>query len=1173
MKRLILFLSCIFILVFSSLSIARPIEIDNDDQGMQKDSGGYWWSVQNHYGFYTRAIDNHFVYTFNESNDTQKATWTHSDFTGTKRFKVEVHIPNPDAFDPTPSGYPYVSNYVPTTNAKYYVYDAYGQKHYKSINQATQHGWIELCTTDFYNYVKVKLGDGTGESPNHKYCIAYDAVRVTEIIITKPDMIVEDLWTDPSKPTQSYRTKLYAKIKNIGDATASSITLKYYINGSYVGQDTHSSLSPGSTQTEYYSYYNFSAGGNHSYKVVINSVSGETNTSNNDKTTTVSVTELPYITASPTTVYCRSSGEEESSNISSNVSWSASDNSSWISTRSYSSRVNITCQNNSSTSQRSGRVTVSGSGASAYIDVVQEGAPKKLSVSRSSVTLNHSGGNEAIDVSSNISWNVSESLSWLSVVPSSGSNNSFFQINCNSNSSVNERSGTVTVSGSGLSKQIQVTQRGAPAKIELSPTSKNFSHSGGNSSINVTANISWNVNESSSWLSVSKSSNSFSIQCDSNATTSQRSATITVSGSGVSKQVRITQSPAPARLDVSPSTKNFSENGGNATINVNANINWTVSENVNWLAVSKSSNSFSVQCDPNNTINQRSASITVSGGSLSKQVQIIQSPAPARLIINPASINFSNLGGSETIQVDANINWNIVTNSKWLSVNPSSGSNSGHFSVNCSVNSSINKRSGTISVSGGEKSVNIQVTQEAMEAKPMISIEPSVQSVPANAGSTLFDIGNSGTGTLNWVAEVEKGATSWLSISQPVSSSNSGSILVNFERNDHAPRTGQIIVSSTEAENSPVTVEVAQDQFPRGSVSVCISPQEAVDSGAKWSTDGTLWIEHNVLKTLPTGLYSIQYKPITGWQTPPVQNITVTDSETLEITALYSKNDQNGWQAKILASGEKLKGASECDVIIGVADEAVRLETPPSPPPEYSVDLKVYPESLDEEYQTLIYQNNQKAYRWYLGINPHGNLLPLAPRKSTLSWNPTNFSPDGFYQLRNGLDGRIVVNDMRTITSYDVTGPNSVQFFTVTWGFNISVEMDLSAGWHLISIPFIPEDNSLTSLFPDASVAYKFDGRYELADSLEPGLGYWIKLKDGGVYHFSGQDFVNYSKKLESGWHLVGAVNGSARPGPDHCISVIYGFNQSYYPTEIFEAGNGYWIKLTQSTDLKVGVQ
>jgi hypothetical protein len=1154
-----------------------------------------------------------------------------------------------------------------------------------------------------------------------------------------PDVKVEDIWTNPSSPEVSYRTQLYAKIKNVGNAAASNITLKYYIDGSYVGQDTHSSLSAGSSQTEYYSYYNFSSGGNHSYKVVVDSVSGESNTSNNEKTVNINVTEPPSISASPSSVYCNHYGETKSSNITANVSWSASDNSSWISTSSSSSQVNITCQRNTSTSQRTGKVTVSGSGASDYIDVIQDKAPEELSVSPTSKYFQHTGGNSSLNVTSNISWSVNETIDWLSVSKSSSS----FSIQCDANETTNQRSATITVSGGSLSRQVQITQERAPDKLEVNPLSKTFTYTGGNSTITVNSNISWNVNVTSNWLSVSKSSNSFSIQCNANDTTSQRTATITVSGGSLSRQVQITQSPAPERLDVNPTSKNFSYTGGSDSVTVSSNLSWNAIENTDWLTVSKSSNSFSIQCNANDTTSQRTATITVSGGSLSRQVQITQSPAPERLevsptsknfnytggsdsvnvssnlswnvtesknwltvsktsasfsiqcdandttsqrsatitvsggslskqvqitqgpapekleinptskifseaggsvsinvsaniswnvsenqtwlsiissngvndgtfsikcdanstvnqrnatvtisgsglskqvqitqnggseslTVNPTSKTFSSVGGNQSINVVSNTNWNVTSNKSWLSVSPSSGANNGSFHINCNSNSAITQRSGIITVSAGSATAQIQITQEATAERPMLSVEPSFQPVPASEGSTSFDIANSGTGTLNWQANVDASASSWLSINNTSSGVNSGTILVSFDQNEGSFRTGQIFISSTEAENSPVTVEIRQEQLATGIVSVQISPQAAVDAGAKWSVDGgQVWNENNVSKTLQTGSYNVKFKPITGWQIPPDQTITITANETNAITALYTQKNQTDWETKITATGQDLGGVYISDVNIGVSEESYMLDAVPFTPPKYSVNLQMFADDWTGPYQTLIYMNNREIYYWNIAINPHGNIMPPDARTSTLSWDPTTLSSEGFYQLRSGSspDGKIVVKDMRTTSSYDVTDTDTAVAFTVTWGFSVNVEMEMNSGWHMVSLPVTPDDNSLTALFPDASAAYKFEGTYVPVDTLEPGTGYWVKLTTGGTYSISGQDFTCYKKSLPAGWHLIGSVNASVMPLPKDCIAVIYGFDSSYYPSETLEPGKAYWIKLIQACEISV---
>jgi hypothetical protein len=860
-------------------------------------------------------------------------------------------------------------------------------------------------------------------------------------------------------------------------------------------------------------------------------------------------------------------------NVNSNISWNVNETIDWLTVSKSSTSFSIQCNANETTSQRTATITVSGGSLSRQVQITQERGPDKLEVNPLSKTFTYTGGNSTITVNSNISWNVNETTSWLTVSKSSNS----FSIQCNANDTTSQRTATITVSGNSLSKQVQITQSPAPERLEVSPTSKNFNYTGGSDSVNVSSNLSWNVTESTNWLTVSKTSASFSIQCDANDTTSQRSATITVSGGSLSKQVQITQGPAPEKLEINPTSKIFSEAGGSVTINVSANISWNVSENETWLSIISSNGvndgAFSIKCEANSTVNQRNATVTISGSGLSKQVQITQNGGSESLTVNPTSKTFSSVGGNQSINVVSNTNWNVTSNKSWLSVSPSSGANNGSFHINCNSNSAITQRSGIITVSAGSATAQIQITQEATAERPMLSVEPSFQPVPASEGSTSFDIANSGTGTLNWQANVDASASSWLSINNTSSGVNSGTILVSFDQNEGSFRTGQIFISSTEAENSPVTVEIRQEQLATGIVSVQISPQAAVDAGAKWSVDGgQVWNENNVSKTLQTGSITVKFKPITGWQIPPDQTITITANETNAITALYTQKNQTDWETKITATGQDLGGVYISDVNIGVSEESYMLDAVPFTPPKYSVNLQMFADDWTGPYQTLIYKNNREIYYWNIAINPHGNIMPPDARTSTLSWDPTTLSSEGFYQLRSGSspDGKIVVKDMRTTSSYDVTDTDTAVAFTVTWGFSVNVEMEMNSGWHMVSLPVTPDDNSLTALFPDASAAYKFEGTYVPVDTLEPGTGYWVKLTTGGTYSISGQDFTCYKKSLTAGWHLIGSVNATVMPLPKDCIAVIYGFDSSYYPSETLEPGKAYWIKLIQACEISV---
>ena len=83
-----------------------------------------------------------------------------------------------------------------------------------------------------------------------------------------------------------------------------------------------------------------------------------------------------------------------------------------------------------------------------------------LTVSPTSLSVGAASGSSPVSVTSNVSWTVTDNQSWLSVSPTSGSNNGSFNISYTANTSTSSRSGTVTVSGGGITRTIAVMQSG-----------------------------------------------------------------------------------------------------------------------------------------------------------------------------------------------------------------------------------------------------------------------------------------------------------------------------------------------------------------------------------------------------------------------------------------------------------------------------------------------------------------------------------------------------------------------------------------------------------------------------------------------------------------------------------------------------------------------------------------
>ena len=155
-------------------------------------------------------------------------------------------------------------------------------------------------------------------------------------------------------------------------------------------------------------------------------------------------------------------------------------------------------------------------------------------------------------------------------------------------------------------------------------------------------------------------------------------------------------------------------------------------------------------------------------------------------------------------------------------------------------------------------------------------------------------------------------------------------------------------------------------------------------------------------------------------------------------------NSAFAWTAYIEAQGEVVGvDTNNSDVTIGVEGTAEREPSPPAGP-GYTVkmDLKNRPNDgdPDDDYDDdddLLKDIRQAVggaatHMWILQIDPNGNAVPsFQARTSTISWDPAEFG-SGDFEMREGFDGTgsVVVADMKTTTSYDVTG-NENTLFTI----------------------------------------------------------------------------------------------------------------------------------------------
>ncbi|MGA1863757.1 MAG: hypothetical protein ACMUHX_01715, partial [bacterium] len=202
--------------------------------------------------------------------------------------------------------------------------------------------------------------------------------------------------------------------------------------------------------------------------------------------------------------------------------------------------------------------------------------------------------------------------------------------------------------------------------------------------------------------------------------------------------------------------------------------------------------------------------------------------------------------------------------------------------------------------------------------------------------------------------------------------------------------------------------------------------------------------------------------------------------------------------------------------------------------------------------------------------------------------------PSGVRRINYRIDG----SDWRTGNHFTISyGSHTIEYYSEDFLGNVEqsqaksvlpMAMALPAGWSLISLPVIPQNGSLSELFPEAVVVYGYERnsgyvRVTENEEMQPATGYWILLQDAKTYTLFGETIQFYSQWIPlSGWYLKGGCSFPARASiSSGNIDVIYGYKQGagyqrVSVSETIDPCNGYWILLsgidfTDQAQLNVG--
>jgi hypothetical protein len=337
-----------------------------------------------------------------------------------------------------------------------------------------------------------------------------------------------------------------------------------------------------------------------------------------------------------------------------------------------------------------------------------------------------------ITITSNTSWTVASSESWLTVSPASGSKNGTVTITAQQNTDTLTRTATITFSTEGAPPQtVTVTQIGA---LAVSASSFSLEASGnGVGAFVITSDTNWTVTSSQSWLTVSPASGSHNgmvaVTARQNKDTASRIATITIFENGdTTKTLTVTQSGA--RYDVVLSKTSLTlavETNNTDSITIGSDTSWTVTSSQSWLTVSPASGLKNgiiyVTAQEKKDTSARTATITVSGTMSTPQIiSVTQLGAEISMTVSKKWFSIkADINSTDTFTLYSNVSWTVTSSQSWLTVSPTSGSNNGVITVTANTANTVGtnrKALVTMPATGGESKQIVTVYQDGIPCVP-----------------------------------------------------------------------------------------------------------------------------------------------------------------------------------------------------------------------------------------------------------------------------------------------------------------------------------------------------------------------------------------------------------------------------------------------------------------------
>jgi hypothetical protein len=200
------------------------------------------------------------------------------------------------------------------------------------------------------------------------------------------------------------------------------------------------------------------------------------------------------------------------------------------------------------------------------------------------------------------------------------------------------------------------------------------------------------------------------------------------------------------------------------------------------------------------------------------------------------------------------------------------------------------------------------------------------------------------------------------------------------------------------------------------------------------------------------------------------------------------------------------------------------------------------------------------SYNQFGDVTPGTEIIPSGSNRRY------NFVPHTQCYIDSVLiDGVPNIDSIEGYTFTNITRNHSIHVVFASSPFSITVR----TGWNMISLPGIPSDGKLSSLFTTAiSKAFSYETGYLEMDTLRWGIGYWVKFAAPQEFTLHGITSPGDTIPVKQGWNMIGtvleeiSVASIGQSEPDLVQSSFYEYNTSYTEADVLKPGKAYWVKV-----------